>query len=148
MTVREDRFDKAVAPAADRILGTIPDRRDAAGRPVQVAMENTTYSKGDGAYTNALIKDGHRQDARIMEAVNRVEVALGLTATKADVSVLGGKLDALEGLLADSDGGQDIDAAAVAAQVLELLPDSLAADVVTAMGRQLAGPAADGQVAP
>lgn len=95
------------------------------------------FSKRDGAYTNGIIGDGNRQGAAILAAVNQLKEAAGLAATRADVNVLGGKLDALNGLLQAREGGAGIDASAVAAQIVELLPDDIADDVIEALARRL-----------
>lgn len=95
------------------------------------------FSKRDGAYTNGIIGDGNRQGAAILAAVNQLKEAAGLAATRADVSALGGKVDALDGLLRSREEGAPVDAAAVAAQILELLPDDIADDVVEALARRL-----------
>lgn len=126
-TPREDAFDKRVTPAADRINGTIPDRRNAAGRPVQVAMEDTTASKRDLMYQNmvmqdaiALIHRGHEAQGLILDGVKKLDS--GLLALR---SVL------------DAKASGTVDAAAVAAQIAQLLPKQDAKEIVAELGRQL-----------
>lgn len=129
MTAREEMFDNRVTPAADRINGTIPGRTHKDGRPVQVMMEDVGYSKADGAWTNGILGDLAVLGNRILSEV---------TGAKQEQQELAGDVEALRVLIVNREAA-DLDPAAVAAQVLHLLPDTIAEDVVTAMGRQLGG---------
>jgi hypothetical protein len=126
-TPREDAFDKRVTPAADRINGTIPDRRNAAGKAVPVAMEDTTYSKRDGAYTNGILQD-------IAALIHRGHAAQGLVLE--EVKKLDSELLALRGVIEAKEAGT-VDADAVAAQIVELLGDDIGDEVIEAIVRRL-----------
>lgn len=126
-TPREEAFDKRLIPAADRINGTVPDRRYPDGRPVQVAMEDTTFSKADGAYQNGLLKDiaalierGHKAQGLILESVQKLD----------------SNLLALKSVVEAKEAGT-VDAEAVAAQLVEVLGEGLAEEVAEVFARRL-----------
>lgn len=138
MTKRELEYDRDVAPAGRRINGTVPNRKYPDGRPVPVAMEDTTFSKRDGSYQNGILGDHGKALGRIENLSVEIVKLLGGTATAASVTSLSGKVEALSTLL-NSKSGAATDTATVAAQVIEALGEGFAKEVVSEMGRQLAG---------
>lgn len=85
------------------------------------------YSKRDGAYTNSVLKD-------IAALIHRGHAAQGLILE--GVKKLDSGLLALRGVLEAKEAGT-VDAAAVAAQIVELLPERDAKEIVAELGRQL-----------
>lgn len=123
-TLTNDEKQRLLA-AADRINGTIPDRRYQDGTPVKVAMEDTAFSKADGGYQNRILE----QD--FAPTLGRLEQALGTKLDKDDGHSL--RL-AIEAQAAG-------DAPSIAAAIVAAIGTDLAGEVVTALAERLAGEA-------